>query len=94
MKNLLTIFFMGSFLAVSAFAVQLSTIELSVQNMTCNLCPITVRKALETVPGVKEVSVDLKTKVAKVTYDKEKAKLSDLAKATTEAGYPSKLLRR
>lgn len=94
MKNLLTTFFMGSFLAVSAFAMQLSTVELSVQNMTCDLCPITVRKALETVPGVKEASVDLKTKVAKVTYDKEKAKLSDLIKATTEAGYPSKLLRR
>lgn len=94
MKNLLTTFFMGSFLAVSAFAMQLSTVELSVQNMTCNLCPIMVRKALETVPGVKEVSVDLKTKVAKVTYDQEKAKLSDLIKATTDAGYPSKFLRR
>lgn len=93
MKNFFITFFISSFLASSAFAIQLTTVDLSVQNMTCNLCPITVRKALETIPGVKEVSVDLKTKVAKVTYDKEKAKISDLIKATTDAGYPSSPLQ-
>lgn len=93
MKNLLMTFLIGSFLAVSVFAMQLSTIELSVQNMTCNLCTLTVRKSLEAVPGVKEASVDLNTKVAKVIYDQEQAKISDLIEATTKVGYPSKLLQ-
>ncbi|KRT56628.1 heavy-metal-associated domain-containing protein [endosymbiont of Ridgeia piscesae] len=31
---------------------KVQTIILEVENMTCSICPITVRKALERVPGV------------------------------------------
>lgn len=62
---------------------------LDVQNMTCSLCPITVRKALEKVSGVTEVEVDLAKKTASVKFDADKATVAALVKATTEAGFPS-----
>jgi len=65
------------------------TVTLAVQNMTCELCPITVKKSLEKVPGVSAVKVDFDKKTATVTYDADKAQLEALTKATTNAGYPS-----
>mgnify|MGYP000343657543 CR=1 FL=1 len=49
------------------------TVTLAVQNMTCELCPITVKKSLEKVPGVSAVKVDFDRKTAIVTYDADKA---------------------
>ena len=65
------------------------TVTLDVKNMTCAVCPITVRKALEKAPGVVRVKVDLDTKTATVTFDPDKADTAALIKATTEAGYPA-----
>ena len=65
------------------------TVTLAVQNMTCELCPITVKKSLEKVPGVSAVKVDFDKKTAIVTYDADKAQPEALTKATTNAGYPS-----
>ena len=77
--------------ALAAEAAATKSVTLAVENMTCAACPITVRKALEKVPGVAKVKVDLDTKTASVTFDPAKAKVEDLTWATTEAGYPSKL---
>lgn len=57
--------------------------------MDCATCPITVRNALERVPGVESAKVEFKTKLAIVAFDPTKAKPEALVKATTEAGYPS-----
>ena len=65
------------------------TVTLNVQNMSCSLCPITVRKALEKLQGVGGVSVDFGKKTATVTYDPDKVQPESLTKATTNAGYPS-----
>ncbi len=65
------------------------TTRLVVQNMTCELCLITVKKSLEKVPGVSAVKVDFDKKTATVTYDADKAGPEALTKATTNAGYPS-----
>ena len=51
----------------AALAASPQTVTLAVQNMTCAVCPITVRKALEKVTGVASVKVDLDTKTATVT---------------------------
>lgn len=67
------------------------TVTLAVQNLTCELCPITVKKSLEKVPGVSAVKVDFDKKTAFVTYDADKAKPDALTTATTNAGYPSAL---
>ena len=74
---------------LAALAGAPQTVTLAVKNMTCAVCPITVRKALEKVQGVAGVKVDLGAKTATVTFDPAKADAAALIKATTEAGYPA-----
>jgi mercuric ion binding protein len=73
------------------FAGALQTVTLEVKNMSCAVCPITVKKALEKVSGVTSVTVDFDKKSATVTFDPDKASPAILAKATSDAGYPSTL---
>lgn len=65
------------------------TVTLNVAGMTCEACPITVKKALEKVPGVSKVDVEFKKKQVVVTFDDAKTNTDALVKATTNAGYPS-----
>jgi periplasmic mercuric ion binding protein len=71
------------------FAGTLQPVTLDVQNMTCAVCPITVKKALERVSGVTDVNVDFDHKTATLSFDPDKACLAALTKATADAGYPS-----
>jgi periplasmic mercuric ion binding protein len=71
-----------------------NTVTLAVENMTCGTCPIVVRKALERVPGVSSTSIDFDKKTATVTFDPDKATSARLTRATTEAGFPSKLIAK
>ena len=73
------------------FAGALQTVTLEVKNMSCAVCPITVKKALEKVSGVTSVTVDFDKKSATVTFDPDKVSPATLAKATSDAGYPSTL---
>ena len=72
-----------------AFAGAPQTVVLDVQNMTCALCPITVKKSLQQVPGVAEANVDLDKKTATVRFDPDRISTAALVNATTNAGYPS-----
>ena len=65
------------------------TVTLNVSGMTCSACPITVKKALEKVPGVSKVDVRFEKKQVLVTFDDAKTNTNALVKATTNAGYPS-----
>ncbi len=65
------------------------TVTLNVSGMTCAACPITVKKALEKVPGVSSVDVRFEKKQVLVTFDDAKTNTDALVKATTNAGYPS-----
>ncbi|HTO78748.1 MAG TPA: mercury resistance system periplasmic binding protein MerP [Methylocystis sp.] len=76
-------------LPVIALAAAPKTVTLDVKNMTCSVCPITVRKALEKVTGVASVKVDPNAKTATVTFDPDKADVAALIRATTDAGYPA-----
>jgi mercuric ion binding protein len=76
-------------LPLVALAAAPKTVTLDVKNMTCELCPITVRKSLEKVPGVSAVKVDFDRKTATVSFDPDKARPEALTRATTNAGYPS-----
>jgi mercuric ion binding protein len=78
-------------LPLATLAATPKTVMLTVQNMTCELCPVTVKKSLEKVPGVNAVKVDFDKKIATVTYDADIARPESLTKATTNAGYPSAL---
>ena len=78
-------------LAAAAFAGAPRTVTLQVQNMTCETCPIVVRKALQRVPGVTSANVDFALKTTTVTFDPDQVKPATLTQATTNAGFPSTL---
>lgn len=65
------------------------TVTLNVSGMTCEACPITVKKALQKVPGVLKIEVLYEKKQVVVTFDDAKTNTGALVKATTNAGYPS-----
>src|SRR5260370_38823217 len=65
------------------------TVTLDVPGMTCPVCPITIKKALNRVQGVSKVNVNYEKKQAVVTFDDTKADTKTLVKATTDAGFPS-----
>jgi len=65
------------------------TVTLTVENMTCALCPITVRTAIERVTGVKSVQVDFERKTAVVVFDDVEATVDEIADASRLAGYPA-----
>ena len=71
----------------SLVAEQTATFE--IDKMTCKMCHITVRKAMEKVDGVIKASVDYKTKTASVVFNPSKTNVKAIAMASTNAGYPA-----
>ncbi|GAB6142543.1 hypothetical protein JCM14076_32730 [Methylosoma difficile] len=67
------------------------TVTLNIENMTCAMCTVTIKKALQKVEGVQEVTVDYDSKTATITFDNQKTDSAALIKATTNAGYPGSL---
>lgn len=55
--------------------------------MTCASCAKTIEKSIKKLDGVKEVSVNFATEKAKVIYDPEKVRLSQIKDAVAKAGY-------
>lgn len=55
--------------------------------MSCASCSAHVTKALQRVPGVKEVNVNLPMNFARVTYDEGQVTPNQLAKAVQDVGY-------
>jgi mercuric ion binding protein len=72
-----------------AFAAQ-RTVTLDVP-MSCATCPYIVRRSLEKVAGVLDVSVSYDTQSAIVRFDDEKATIAALTQATAAVGFPSKV---
>ncbi len=87
-RILLTAVIVQLVLVASAWASP-QTVTLNVSGMTCPACPITVKKALEKVPGVTKIEVRFEKKQVLVTFDDAKTNTDALVKATTNAGYPS-----
>lgn len=61
----------------------------AIQNMTCALCPVTVKMAMEGVAGVTSVAVDFDAKTATVVFDPSVTNADAIAAASTNAGYPA-----
>src|SRR5271170_1969032 len=90
-----TVPMLGMLLAAGiAFAAPPQTATLAVENMTCGTCPIVVKKALEKLPGVSATAVDFDKKTATVIFDPDKVSTARLTQATTEAGFPSKVVAK
>jgi mercuric ion binding protein len=87
-----------TFMSTLAFAVTFGSalaasreVTLDVQNMTCAVCSITVKKALEHVSGVQQVSIDYASKTATVQFDDTLTTAGKLTEAAKAAGYPSSI---
>jgi mercuric ion binding protein len=65
------------------------TATFDVPGMTCALCPVTVRKAMEGVEGVKTVEVDFDARTATVVFDPSVTTVEAIAAASANAGYPA-----
>ena len=74
-------------LAAPAFAAEPRTVVLQVEGMTCSLCPVTVRKALERVPGVLNAKADYAARRAEAKYDPDRTSPEALAAAVSNAGF-------
>jgi mercuric ion binding protein len=71
-------------------AAETVTQTFAIENMTCAMCPITVRKAMEGVEGVRSVEVNFEAKIATAMFDPSTTSTADIAAASTNAGYPAK----
>lgn len=67
------------------------TVTLDVQKMKCATCPITIKKALSKVNGVRKIDVSLEKKEAVVVFDDTQTNAAALVEATTNAGFPSNI---
>lgn len=67
------------------------SVTLDVQNMTCAMCKITLKKALNKIDGVQKVAVNFDAKTATIAFDPNKTSTEALIQATTNVGYPSTL---
>ena len=61
-----------------------------VEGMTCNHCKMSVEKALKTLDGVQEASVDIKAKTVSVIFDPGVTDANNLKNAINNAGYEAK----
>lgn len=90
MKNIYPAFIFAIFAATPVWAAT-HTVVLSVPDMSCPACPITVKKALSKVVGVGTINVNFDKREATVVFDDNKTNISKLTEATEMAGYPSTL---
>ena len=77
------------FAATPVFGAAPRSATLDVPSMFCSLCQVSVRKALERVPGVLEAKADNSAKRAEVKYDPDKVSPNEVAAALTKAGFPA-----
>lgn len=65
------------------------TVSFSIENMTCALCPVTVKSAMAGVDGVKSVEINFDAKTALVVFDPSITTPEAISAASTNAGYPA-----
>ena len=71
------------------------TVTLNVANATCELCGPIVKRSLNRVSGVLDVQMSEAegAAIAKIRFEDSRTNIPALVTATTNAGYPSKVLQ-
>jgi mercuric ion binding protein len=94
MTSLALILVVFTLVAASANAdgVQEQEATFTVDKMTCAVCPITVRKSMQRVDGVKDVSIDFDAKTATVIYDPTRTDAKQIGKASSDVGFPATVI--
>jgi len=70
-------------------AAALTEVSFDVPDMTCALCPVTVKAAMSGVEGVQSVEVDFDNRSATVVFDPAVTNIAAIAEASAQAGYPA-----
>jgi mercuric ion binding protein len=78
-----------AFVSIAQAAEAEQTAIFDVPGMTCALCPVTVKKAMGAVEGVKSVTVDFDARTATVVFDPSITSIDVIAAASANAGYPA-----
>lgn len=84
-----TVFAIAAFGAAATVFAADQSVTLSYPGMTCSSCPITIKKALMKVDGVKQVKTDFEKKEAVVIFDDAKTTTVKMSMASSDAGYPA-----
>lgn len=67
----------------------IKTIKLEIESMSCTHCTATVENSLKELDGVISVKVSLEDNNAIVEYDADIVDSMQMTQATTKAGYPA-----
>jgi mercuric ion binding protein len=67
------------------------TAVFAIDNMTCAVCPVTVKSAMEAVTGVRSVEIAFEARTATVVFDPATTDVDAVASASTNAGYPARV---
>ena len=82
-------FALAALSAASSASAADQSVTLSYPGMTCSSCPITIKRALMQVDGVKQVKTDLDKKEAVVVFDNSRTNAVKMGVASANAGYPA-----
>lgn len=77
--------------AAAQGAAAAETVTFAVDNMPCALCPVTVKRAMEGVEGVRAVEIDFEARTATVVFDATATTANTIAAASADAGYPARI---
>ncbi|MCX7074453.1 MAG: heavy metal-associated domain-containing protein [Methylococcales bacterium] len=69
------------------------SVMLSISGMPCAVCPVTIKKSLQKVEGVKTVSVSYENKTVAIVFNDQIASIEKLLKAAENSGYPAILIK-
>jgi len=72
-------------------AQEIKSTTLHIDRIQCAACAASVKKALNAVPGVKAVNVDVDKKEVVVQYDPAKTAPPELVEATKKRGFPAQV---
>ncbi|MCQ5376392.1 MAG: heavy metal translocating P-type ATPase, partial [Methanomassiliicoccales archaeon] len=78
---------MKNVVKAAGYEIVLNDVTLSISGMTCATCAETIETALNRLEGVHSAVVNLASEKARIQYDPNLVRLSDIKKAIREAGY-------
>lgn len=78
-----------AFAQSASAAATMTEVSFDVPDMTCALCPVTVKAAMSGVDGVQSVEVDFDARSATVIFDPALTDAAAIAEASAQAGYPA-----
>lgn len=72
---------------------KLTTIKIKCPEMTCEGCKRSITKSINKLNGIKELDINLETKIITVSFDDSVTNTDNILYAIAEAGYEAELLK-